>query len=72
VSQNAPEFTDVSHHRNIAAFIHKKVNAKKIKSFKAIFLVATIICVYKGISQKYKGKYATGPFLLSFEAGWSN
>jgi hypothetical protein len=36
------------------------------------FGVAILFCVYKGISQKYKGKFAIGPFLLSFEAGWSN
>jgi hypothetical protein len=35
-------------------------------------IVATTFCVYKGISKKYKGKYATGLFLLSLEAGWSN
>jgi hypothetical protein len=35
-------------------------------------IVATSFCVYKGISKKYKGKYATGPFLLSLEPGWSN
>ena len=32
-------------------------------------IVATTFYVYKGISKKYKGKYATGPFLLSFETG---
>jgi hypothetical protein len=36
------------------------------------FGVAIHFCVYKGISQKYKGKLAIGPFLLLFEAGWSN
>jgi hypothetical protein len=29
-------------------------------------------CIYKGISKKYKGKYATRPFLLSFIVGRSN
>ena len=33
VSQNAPEFTDVRHHKHMAAFIHKKVNAKKNQEF---------------------------------------
>ena len=56
----------------MSVFIEKKVNAKKIKSFKAIFLGGHHFCVYKGISQKYRGKYATRPFLLSFETGWSN
>jgi hypothetical protein len=32
-------------------------------------IVAITFCVYKGISKKYKGKYATGPILLSFETG---
>jgi hypothetical protein len=72
VSQNAPEFTDVSHHKHMAAFIHKKFNTQKIKSFKAIFLDGHHFCVYEGISQKYKENFATGPFLLSFETGWSN
>jgi hypothetical protein len=35
-------------------------------------IVATTFCIYKGISKKYKGKYSTGPYLLSHEAGWSN
>ena len=29
-------------------------------------------CVYKGIVQKYKGNFASGPFLLSFELGCPN
>jgi hypothetical protein len=33
---------------------------------------ATIFCVYKGNTKKYKGKYSIGPFLLSIEAGRSN
>jgi hypothetical protein len=28
--------------------------------------LATTVCVYKGISQQRKGKYASRPFLLSF------
>jgi hypothetical protein len=49
-----------------------KSTQKKSRVLRHYFLVATIFCIYKGISQKYKGKYATGPLLLSFEAGWSN
>ena len=33
---------------------------------------ATIFCIYKGNSKKYKGKYAVKPFLLSFVVGRSN
>jgi hypothetical protein len=34
--------------------------------------VATIFCVYKGFSKKYKGKYGDGIFLLSFLTGKSD
>jgi hypothetical protein len=40
--------------------------------FELWFDVAIHFCVYKGISKKYKGKFAIGAFLLSFVAGWSN
>ena len=33
---------------------------------------ATIFCIYKGNSEKYKGKFAIRPFSLSFLAGRSN
>jgi hypothetical protein len=45
---------------------------KNSSGFDENLIVTATVCVYKGISKKYKGKYATGPFLLSFEAGWSN
>jgi hypothetical protein len=45
----------------------KKKNVKQFRTF-----LATTFCVYKLIFQKYKGNSETGPFLLSFEAGWLN
>ena len=37
VPQYTQKFADWNHHKHMAAFIHKKVNAKGIKSFKALF-----------------------------------
>ena len=42
------------------------------KNLKVFWSVATIVCVYKGISRKCKGKYAVGPFSLLFLTGKSN
>ena len=46
---------------------------KNVKDlFEHFFMVAMRFCIYKGISEKYKGKYAIRPFLLSFLVGRSN
>jgi hypothetical protein len=43
---------------------------KKISDFFEHFLmVAMRFCIHKGISEKYKGKYAIRPFLLSLQGG---
>ena len=56
-----------------AVSIYQELEKKKKSGFLELwFGVAIHFCVYKGISKKYKGTFAFGPFLLSFEAGWSN
>ena len=36
------------------------------------FVATSAFSFTKEFLQKYKGKFAIRPFLLSFEAGWSN
>ena len=55
-----------------AVSICQELPKKKSGFLELWFGVAIHFCVYKGISKKYKGKFVIGPFLLSFDAGWSN
>ena len=72
VSQNAPTFILASDIVHVAVSIPQEP-PKKISWVLGHFCgVATIFGIYKGNSEKYKGKYAIGPFLLSFLKGRSN
>ena len=55
-----------------AGHIPQKPPKKNSEFFQHYFLVAVRFCIYKGISEKYKGKYAVTPFLLSLLVGRSN
>ena len=55
-----------------AGHIPQKPPKKNSEFFEHYFIVAVRFCIYKGISEKYKGKYAITPFLLSFLVGRSN
>ena len=55
-----------------AGHIPQKPPTKISDFFEHYFTVAMRFCIYKGISEKYKGKYAIRPFLLSFLVGRSN
>jgi hypothetical protein len=55
-----------------AGHIPQDPPTKKIDFFEHFLMVAMRFGIYKGISEKYKGKYAIRPFLLSFLVGRSN
>ena len=72
VSQNAPKCSLASIKVHVAVSIPQEP-PKTISWVLWHFCgVATIFRVYKGNSEKYKGKYAIGPFLLLFLVGRMN
>ena len=72
VSQNAPQCILASDIVHMAVSIPQEPPNKISWVLGHFCGVATIFCIYKGNSEKYKGKYAIGPFLLSFLTERSN